>query len=84
MGKNKRGRLHHGSPPSSAATRGTDPSRAASSAILQFLVTLVAKCVKTGFRLMQFKEDFDIMVQLEGGKVFRKVLNEKCRIKQRK
>ncbi len=33
---------------------------------------------------MQFKEDFDIMVQLEGGKVFRKVLNEKCRIKQRK
>jgi len=40
--------------------------------------------MKTGFRLLQFKEDFDIIVQLEGRKVFLKVSNEKGRTKQPK
>jgi hypothetical protein len=31
--------------------------------------------VKTGFRLLQFKEDFDITVQLEGVEMFLKALN---------
>jgi len=42
-------------------------------------VTLVAECVKTGFRLLQFKDDFDIIIDLEGRNVFLKVLDEKCR-----
>jgi hypothetical protein len=37
--------------------------------------TSLSRCVKIGFRLLQFKEDFDITVQFEGGEMFLKALN---------
>jgi hypothetical protein len=44
-------------------------------------MTLAAKSVKRVCRLLQIKEDFDIMVESKSGKMFQKVPNWKFRFK---